>query len=142
MLIILGIIFYSFGLNYEKNRLINLFVTVLTPSDDIKKTISNDTKNKLIETGIPSTCVNYKYYSTQVIFIYVCFLLLFITIFATYFATYYIPISQISSIIVENIIIFIILIFFELIFFYYIILKYNYDELINNIKKAVIKYIK
>jgi hypothetical protein len=147
ILTVLGIVFYSVGIEYEKSVVTKFILTSLTPDFDKnnKGILSKTVKENLINTGLPSTCLEYKQNSTKLIFISVYITSLLITISITIVASYYISLPMLLSIIFENIIIFMIIIVFELIFFNYIVTKYaiiNYDELINIIRKSVIKYIK
>lgn len=146
ILTVLGIVFYSFGIEYEKSLVTKFILTSLTPDFDKNNQgiLLKDIKEKLINTGLPSTCIEYKQNSVKLIFKSVYITLLLITISVTIVASYYIPINILLGIIFENVIIFILIILFEIMFFYYIVVKYaifNYDELIYNIRKSVIKYI-
>lgn len=147
ILTVLGIVFYSIGIEYEKSIVTNFIITSLTPNFDKnnKGILSKSLKENLINTGLPSTCLEYKQNATKLIFISVYITSLLITIFITIVASYYISVPILLGVIFENIIIFMLIIVFELIFFNYVATKYafiNYDDLINIIRESIIKYIK
>ena len=146
ILTVLGIVFYSFGIEYEKPIITNFILTSLTPDFDKnnRDILSKTLKENLINTGLPSTCIEYKQRSVKLIFISVYITFLLITIAITIVASYYIPIYTLLGIIFENMIIFTLIIIFEIAFFYYIVVKYvlvNYDELNYYIRESVIKHI-